>query len=234
MVQSVVIVVAGGFGKRMLHDRPKQYVPLAGIPILARTLIPFEKAPSIDRIILVVPDDDRKYVKDEIIDRYRITKVKQVQVGGEARQDSVRKGLEVLDDGDDIVLIHDGVRPFVTQELIERSIGEAVRSGAVIPVVPTADTVKVIGEDGSIRDTLDRTDLRLAQTPQAFKREIILEAFESACRDGFYGTDDASLVERLGGIPVRTIPGLPYNIKITTPEDLLLGEFLFNRGQSII
>jgi 2-C-methyl-D-erythritol 4-phosphate cytidylyltransferase len=233
MVQSVAIVVAGGSGKRMLHDRPKQYVPLAGIPILARTLIPFEKAPSIDRIILVVPDDDRKYVKDEIIDGYRITKVKQVQVGGEARQDSVRKGLEVLDDGDDIVLIHDGVRPFVTQDLIERSIGEAVRSGAVIPVVPAADTVKVVGEDGSIRDTPDRTDLRLAQTPQAFKREIILEAFESACRDGFYGTDDASLVERMG-IPVRTIPGLPYNIKITTPEDLLIGEFLLNRGQSII
>jgi len=233
MVQSVAIVVAGGSGKRMLHDRPKQYVPLAGIPILARTLIPFEKAPSIDRIILVVPDDDRKYVKDEIIDGYRITKVKQVQVGGEARQDSVRKGLEVLDDGDDIVLIHDGVRPFVTQDLIERSIGEAVRSGAVIPVVPAADTVKVVGEDGSIRDTPDRTDLRLAQTPQAFKREIILEAFESACRDGFYGTDDASLVERMG-IPVRMIPGLPYNIKITTPEDLLIGEFLLNRGQSII
>ncbi|MDO9515398.1 MAG: 2-C-methyl-D-erythritol 4-phosphate cytidylyltransferase [Syntrophales bacterium] len=233
MVQSVAIIVAGGSGKRMLHDRPKQYVPLAGIPILARTLITFEKTPSVGRIVLMVPKGDRDYVRDEIVGRYRIYKATQIQAGGEARQDSVRKGLEMVDDGDDIVVIHDGVRPFITQELIEASIREAAQNGAVIPVVPSTDTVKIISKDGSIRDTLDRADLRLAQTPQAFRRKIILEAYESAYQEGFYGTDDASLVERLG-IPVRTIPGLPYNVKITTPEDLVLGEFLLKRSESAI
>lgn len=233
MVQSVAIIVAGGSGKRMLHDRPKQYVPLAGIPILARTLITFEKAPSVGRVVLVVPGGDREYVRDEIVDRYRIVKVRQIQAGGKARQDSVRKGLEMVDSGDDVVVIHDGVRPFVTQELIARSIGEAARSGAVVPIVPSADTVKMIDNDGRVLDTLDRGTLRLAQTPQAFKREIILEAFEDAYREGFYGTDDASLVERMG-VTVRTIPGLPYNIKITTSEDLLFGEFLLERGESDI
>ncbi len=233
MVQSVAIIVAGGSGKRMLHDRPKQYVPLAGIPILARTLITFEKTPSVGRIVLVVPGGDRDYVRDEIVVRYRICKAKQIQAGGEARQDSVREGLGMVDDGDDVVVVHDGVRPFVTQELIELSIREAAQSGAVVPVVPSTDTVKIIGKDGSIRETLDRADLRLAQTPQAFRRKVIMEAYESAYREGFYGTDDASLVERFC-MPVRTIPGLPYNIKVTTPEDLVLGEFLLKRSESAI
>ncbi len=233
MVQSVAIIVAGGSGKRMLHDRPKQYVPLAGIPILARTLITFEKTLSVDRIVLMVPQHDINYVKDEIVGRYRIYKANQIQAGGEARQDSVREGLGIIDNSDDIVVIHDGVRPFITQELIDLSIREAAQNGAVVPVVPSIDTVKIIDKDGNIHDTLDRADLRLAQTPQTFRREIILEAFESAYREGFYGTDDASLVERLG-MPVRTIPGLPYNIKITTPEDLVLGEFLLKRSESAI
>jgi len=233
MVQSVAIIVAGGSGKRMLHDRPKQYVPLAGIPILARTLTAFEKVPSVGRIIIVVPQDDIQYVKDEIVDRYRIGKARQIQAGGRTRQDSVKAGLEMIGDGDDIILIHDGARPFVTQELIERSIGEAARNGAAVPVVPSADTVKMIAEDGSVQHTIDREILRLVQTPQAFRRQIVLDAFENAYREGFYGTDDASLVERMG-MPVTTIPGLPYNIKITTPEDLLFGEFLLERGESAI
>lgn len=233
MVQSVAIIVAGGSGKRMLHDRPKQYVPLAGIPILARTLITFEETPSVDRIVLVVPGDDREYVRDEIVVRYQILKAQQIRAGGETRQDSVREGLGAVGNGDDIILIHDGVRPFVTQGLIDLSIREAARSGAVVPVIPSPDTVKMIDRDGVVRDTPDRATLRCAQTPQAFRREIILEAFESACREGFQGTDDASLVERIG-VPVRTIPGLPYNIKITTPEDLVLGEFLLERGASAI
>jgi len=231
MVQSVAIIVAGGSGKRMLHDRPKQYVSLAGIPILARTLITFEQSPSVSRIILVVPQNDIQYVKDEIVGRYRIHKAWQIQAGGDARQDSVKAGLELVEDGDDIVLIHDGVRPFVTQELIETAIREATRSGAVTPVIPSTDTVKIINKDEIVQDTLDRADLRLAQTPQTFRREVILKAYENAYREGFYGTDDVSLVERLG-LPVRTIPGLSYNIKITTPEDLVLGEFLLQRSES--
>jgi len=217
----------------MLHNLPKQYLSLDGIPLLARTLITFEKTPSVGRIVLVAPRGDRDYVRDEIVDKHRILKAQQIQAGGKTRQDSVRRGLEMVDDGDDVVVVHDGVRPFVSHELIDLCIREAAEKGAVVPVVHFKDTVKIVDQDGIIRDTLDRAHLRLAQTPQAFRRKIILEAYESAYREGFYGTDDASLVERMG-TPVTTIPGLPYNIKITTPEDLALGEFLLKRSESAI
>ncbi|MBW2559104.1 MAG: 2-C-methyl-D-erythritol 4-phosphate cytidylyltransferase [Deltaproteobacteria bacterium] len=228
MVQSVAIIVAGGSGKRMSYHIPKQYLLLDGIPILGRTLIKFEKASSVGRIVLVVPKDDMDYVRDEITDKYRIFKVKHIQAGGETRQDSVRNGLEMVDDRDDVIVIHDGVRPFLSEKLIDLSIQEAARSGAVIPVIPLKNTVKIVDEDGIIRETPGRHNLRLAQTPQAFKREIILEAYKSAYKEGFYGTDDASLVECMGG-SVKTIPGSHDNIKITTPEDLALGELLLKK-----
>lgn len=216
----------------MSRDRPKQYLPLAGIPILARTLITFDRTPSIGRIIVVVPHGDVAYVTSRIVDRYHIGKARHIQTGGEKRQDSVRNGLEMIDDSDDIVLIHDGARPLVTQELIVSSIREAAYSGAVIPVISFPDTAKVIDNAGVIQDTPDRSSLRFAQTPQAFKRKIILDAYERAYQEGFYGTDDASLVERMG-VPVRTITGSPHNIKITLPEDLLFGECLLERSNRV-
>ncbi len=228
MVQSVAIIVAGGSGKRMLRDLPKQFLSLDGIPVLTRTLSKFEKAMSVVRIVLVVPEEDMDYAKDEIVDKHRILKVEHIQAGGKTRQDSVRKGLEMVDDRDDIIVIHDGVRPFLSEELIDLSIREAVRNGAVVPVIPLTDTVKLVGEDGIIRNTLGRNDLRLAQTPQAFRREIILEAYRNAYREGFYGTDDASLVERMG-VSVKTIPGSYDNIKITTPGDIILGKLLLKK-----
>ncbi len=228
MVQSVAIIVAGGSGKRMLRDLPKQFLSLDGIPVLTRTLSKFEKAMSVVRIVLVVPEEDMDYAKDEIVDKHRILKVEHIQAGGETRQDSVRKGLEMVDDRDDVIVIHDGVRPFLSEELIDLSIREAVRNGAVVPVIPLTDTVKLVGEDGIIRDTPGRNDLRLAQTPQAFRREIILEAYRNAYREGFYGTDDASLVERMG-VSVKTIPGSYDNIKITTPGDIILGKLLLKK-----
>ena len=228
MVQSVAIIVAGGSGKRMLRDLPKQFLSLDGIPVLTRTLSKFEKAMSVTRIVLVVPKEDMTYAKDEIVDKHRILKVEHIQAGGKTRQDSVRKGLEMVDDRDDVIVIHDGVRPFLSEELIDLSIREAVRNGAVVPVIPLTDTVKLVGEDGIIRDTPGRNDLRFAQTPQAFRREIILEAYRSAYREGFYGTDDASLVERMG-VPVKTITGSYDNIKITTPEDIFLGKLLLKK-----
>ena len=228
MVQSVAIIVAGGSGKRMLRDLPKQFLSLDGIPVLTRTLSKFEKAMSVVRIVLVVPEEDVNYAKDEIVDKHRILKVEHVQAGGKTRQDSVRKGLEMVNARDDIIVIHDGVRPFLSEELIDLSIREAVRNGAVVPVIPLTDTVKLVGEDGIIRNTPGRNGLRLAQTPQAFRREIILEAYENAYREGFYGTDDASLVERMG-VFVKTIPGSYDNIKITTPGDIILGKFLLKK-----
>jgi len=229
MLQSAAIVVAGGSGQRMSHDRPKQYLPLAGIPILARTLITFDRTPCVGRIIVVVPHGDIAYVTSQIVNRYHIGKARHIQTGGDTRQDSVRNGLQMIEDGDDIILIHDGARPLVTQGLIVCSIREAARSGAVIPVIPFPDTVKTIDNAGIVQNTPDRSRLRLAQTPQAFRREIILDAYERAYHEGFYGTDDASLVERMG-VPVRTIPGSPHNFKITLPEDLLLGELVLERS----
>ncbi len=212
----------------MSYDVPKQYLLLDGIPILGRTLIQFEMTSSVDRIVLVVPEEDMDYVRDEITDRYNVHKVKHIRAGGETRQDSVRNGLEMVDVTDDVIVVHDGVRPFPSKKLIDFTIMEAARHGAAIPVVPSTDTVKVIDKDGFIRDTLDRGTLRLVQTPQAFRREIILEAYRNAYRERFYGTDDASLVERLG-VPVKTVPGFYDNIKITTPDDLALGELLLKK-----
>lgn len=228
MVQSIAIIVAGGSGKRMLHDLPKQFLSLDGIPILARTLGAFQKSTSIVRIVLVVPKENVAYAKDEIVDKYQFCKVEHILAGGAARQDSVRNGLELVDDSDDVVVIHDGVRPFISETLIDLSIREAVKKGAVIPVVPVTDTVKTIDENGIVRDTVDRKMLRFVQTPQTFKREIIIEAYRNAYRKGFYGTDDASVVEHMG-VPVATIPGSRDNIKITTPEDIILCKLLLEK-----
>jgi len=230
MVQSIAIIVAGGSGKRMVSDLPKQFLSLAGIPVLARTLAIFEDSASIARIVLVVPKEHVKYARDEIVLTHHIRKVEHIRAGGETRQDSVRKGLEVVDDRDDVIVIHDGVRPFLTQELIDRSVLEASRSGAVVPVIPLTDTVKIVGHDGVVIDTPGRNTLRCAQTPQSFRREIILEAYRNAFREGFYGTDDASLVERMG-VSVKTIPGSHDNIKITTPEDIIRGQYLLKKSE---
>ena len=150
MVMAAAIIVAGGSGKRMPGDRPKQYLSLADVPILARTLITFEKTPSVGRIIVVAPQRDISYVREQIIGTYHIVKVHRILAGGGERQDSVRNGLKMIDDRDDVVLIHDGVRPLVTRDLIERSIREAERSGAVIPVIPVTDTVKMVDERGVV------------------------------------------------------------------------------------
>lgn len=214
----------------MMSDLPKQFLSLDDMPVLAHTLAIFEEAASIGRIILVVPKEGMKYAREEIVFRHKIRKVDHIRAGGEKRQDSVRNGLEVVEDRDDVVVIHDGVRPFVSQELIDRSVLEASRSGAVVPVIPLTDTVKIVGHDGLVIDTPDRNNLRFAQTPQTFKREIILEAYQNAFREGFYGTDDASLVERMG-VSVKTIPGSHDNIKITTPEDIIRGTFLLKKSE---
>jgi 2-C-methyl-D-erythritol 4-phosphate cytidylyltransferase len=228
-MKTVAIIVAGGRGKRMGHDLPKQYLALFNVPILARTLMKFERTPAISGIILVVPKDDIDYTKHAVVDEYRISKTIDIRAGGAERQDSVRNGLEAVDDEYDIIVIHDGIRPFVSEELIDLSIRGAAELGAVAIGVPVNDTVKFVRNDKTVKETPDRNNIWFAQTPQAFKRECIRAAYESAYRDGFYGTDDASLVERMG-VRVNMIPGAYDNIKITTPEDLVLGEFILKKN----
>jgi 2-C-methyl-D-erythritol 4-phosphate cytidylyltransferase len=228
-LKSVAIIPAGGSGKRMGTSLSKQYLTLAGKPILAYTLCNFQNSEMIDDIILVVPAEDAEYVRKAVVEGYGLTKVKKVIPGGAQRQDSVRNGLDAAGDGYDIVLIHDGVRPFISDRLISRAILAAESFGAVTVGVPAKDTIKHITSDGFVKDTLPRDTIWLIQTPQAFRMEIIKKAHQKAHDDGYYGTDDAALVERMG-IPVKTVTGSYNNIKITTKEDIDLAEYMINHG----
>jgi 2-C-methyl-D-erythritol 4-phosphate cytidylyltransferase len=229
-MKTAAIIPAGGMGRRMGAIRPKQYLPLSGMPVLAHTLKAFQSSLSVDEIILAVPKADLAYVRKKIIEKYGLSKVSFIVPGGEKRQDSVWNALGCVDDETEIVLVHDGVRPFVAAALIEEVIKRAREFGAVVSGVGINDTVKRMDDKDRIAETVSRDFLRLAQTPQAFKREIILKAYRKAYQEGFYGTDDAALVEKTG-VPVRLVPGDRNNIKITTKEDLILCEMMLRARQ---
>jgi 2-C-methyl-D-erythritol 4-phosphate cytidylyltransferase len=216
------IIVAAGESKRIQNKVPKQFIEIGGKPVLAHTLESFEKCDKVDEILLVVSEDWLTYCSAEIVDKYGFMKIKKVISGGERRQDSVYRGLLAIPNNTSIVVIHDGVRPLVRASKITETIKMCQECKAVILAVPIKETVKRI-EDGSVHTTLNRDRLWIAQTPQTFDYKILLDAFEKAKSDGFIGTDDASLVERLG-IDVKIIEGDYDNIKITTPEDLILAE----------
>ena len=221
------IIVAAGQGIRMSNTVRKQYIALDGIPILSRTLGVFDRCDLIDRIIVAVPKDDIDYCRNEIIPAADMKKEAILVVGGERRQDSVYNGLKTIESDDGIVLIHDGVRPFVNPEHLAACIKSAQKQGACILGIPAFDTVKHVNAKNEIIETRKRDTLWLAQTPQAFQLELIKRAHEIAKQEGFTGTDDASLVERLGGI-VKIIPGSRNNIKITNQEDLKLAQAILN------
>ncbi|WP_236026998.1 2-C-methyl-D-erythritol 4-phosphate cytidylyltransferase [Geomonas diazotrophica] len=211
-------------GKRMGAGSNKQYLMLDGMPILARTVQTFEEADCIDAIYLVSPEQEIPFCRSEVVERYGFTKVRAIVPGGSERQHSVYNGLRALEDiePDDLVLIHDGVRPFVSVRMLEEACAAAREAGASVVAVPVKDTVKVVRE-GVITETPPRETLWLAQTPQAFRYDLIRAAHDEAAAAGFLGTDDASLMERQGK-PVRVVPGDYRNIKITTPEDMILAE----------
>jgi 2-C-methyl-D-erythritol 4-phosphate cytidylyltransferase len=224
-MKTVAIIPAAGSSKRMQNNISKQYLLLDGIPVLAHTLGIFQRSPQIDEIFLIVPKRDIEFALNGIAERYGISKVSKILAGGKERQDSVRNGIDALESDHDIVVIHDGVRPFISEELVHSVILEASRVRAVTVGVPVKDTVKSIDRHGIVVETLNRNHLWLTQTPQAFEREIIREAYKAAYRDNFYGTDDASLVERIG-VKVTMIRGSYDNIKITTKDDVVLAEIL--------
>ena len=224
-MRTVAIVPAAGSGNRMGRGLSKQYLSLGGMPLLVHTLNVFEKCPLVDALLVVVPPPDVEAVRTEMLPRWNLKKLAGVIPGGKERQDSVRAGIETLDRDTDIVIVHDAVRPFITAKLIEDCIRAAAEEGAATVGVPVKDTVKEVGADGRVMRTCDRNLLWLTQTPQAFRRDIIENAHRAAVRDGYRGTDDTSLVERLG-ITVRMIRGDYGNIKITTPEDLVIAEAL--------
>ena len=218
-----VLIPAAGMGSRMGAAVNKQYLTLADRPVLAHTLTLFDHHPAIDHICIVSPEEEIDYCRAEVVERFGFTKVRNLIPGGAERQDSVYNGLSACAAADsDIILIHDGVRPFFPSGCIEEVVTAAERTGACVVGVPVKDTIKEVAE-GLIRSTPDRRRLWHAQTPQAFVFGLIRDAHERARREGFRGTDDASLVERIGH-PVAMIEGSYRNIKITTPEDLILAE----------
>jgi 2-C-methyl-D-erythritol 4-phosphate cytidylyltransferase/2-C-methyl-D-erythritol 2,4-cyclodiphosphate synthase len=227
-MKTIAIIPAGGAGKRLKAHVAKQYLFLDHMPVLVHTLKVFQKSKVIDNIILALPPDDLVSVWQELIDKYGLTKVTTIVAGGKTRQDSVNNGLAAINEKCDVVVIHDAVRPFVTQELIIQVVAAAKTAGAASSGVKAKDTIKETKKDNIVAATIPRQNLWLTQTPQAFKFELLKEAYKSAYDEKFYGTDDASLVERIGK-KVKMIEGSYENIKITTSEDLIMAEALMKK-----
>jgi 2-C-methyl-D-erythritol 4-phosphate cytidylyltransferase len=202
---------------------PKQFLELQSLPLLAHTLRAFDAAESVSAVIVVGPAAELPYCQREIVERYGFKKVLKLVPGGEERQDSVRHGVELVDDQHDVIVVHDAVRPFLTPAMIDAVVEQARAHRAAIVAIPMRDTVKRVGPSGLIEETVDRRPLWLAQTPQAFERALLQEAHRKAHLDRFRATDDSQLVERLG-VPVAIVEGSFENIKITRPEDLAIGE----------
>lgn len=221
-MNTTALIPAAGMGRRMGASINKQYLKLAGRPILAHTLALFENSPDIDRIIVISPQEEIPFCREQVVNRYGFRKVHDIVAGGAERQDSVRNGLGAVPgaSGDDIILVHDGVRPFLPAALLPDVIATAQQVGGCVVGVPVKDTVKEVS-DHRVVGTPMRERLWLAQTPQAFPFSVLRQAHERALAESFRGTDDASLVERLG-LPVAMVQGSYRNIKITTPEDLVL------------
>lgn len=221
-----VIIAAAGMSNRMGSKINKQFIAIDGKPILAHTIEKFEKCRHVDEIILVSKEEELDYCRKEIVKKYKFNKVANIIRGGKERQDSIYNGILALNEKTDIVLTHDGARPFVKNESIEDGIKAVIEHGACVVGVPVTDTIKVVSGENSIQSTPQRSLLWAAQTPQCFRKHILIKGYESAITDEFFGTDDSSIVERIG-YDVKMIMGSYDNIKITTPEDIILAESLF-------
>lgn len=219
------IIAAGGTGSRFGDARGKQYVELCGLPVVSWSVIAFDRAPSVAHIVIVCPGGRLEETRDEVVGPLTLGTPVSFALAGETRQGSVMNGLMAAPDGYPIVAIHDGARPLVSVEAIEDVIacvrGDASIDGAIC-ASRSVDTLKLV-EDGLIVATPDRSFYWVAQTPQAFRTERIVRAHKAASRDGYVGTDDASLVEREGG-RVRCVVAPRDNVKVTLPEDLVVAE----------
>ncbi|CAN5787206.1 2-C-methyl-D-erythritol 4-phosphate cytidylyltransferase [soil metagenome] len=218
--QAAAVIVAGGSGRRMGSDVRKQYLQLAGRPVLYHAVLPFLRHTRIGEVVVVLPEPDAAD-PPEWLSMLEV----QIVAGGLERSDSVRNGLRATRTGTGIVVIHDGARPFVSGELINRVLDAAGTGSGAIAAVRVTDTIKDVDPDGTIRGTPDRARLWQAQTPQAFPHALVLAAHERALEEGVGGTDDAALIERFGG-RVVIVEGATENLKITRPRDLVVAEAL--------
>ncbi|HOV89978.1 MAG TPA: 2-C-methyl-D-erythritol 4-phosphate cytidylyltransferase [Syntrophorhabdaceae bacterium] len=217
----LAIVLAGGAGKRMGAPTNKQFLLLDNKPIIVHTLQVFEECKPVDGVYLVVNQKDLPIIQEEILEQYRFNKIVKLVIGGRLRQDSVKNGLDAIENPCDIIIIHDGARPFISPSFIEKSIYLMEMFDAIIPALPVKDTIKVISKEGFVVKTLERDSLWQVQTPQTFKYDLITKAYREGMAKKLYGYDDATFLESIGK-KVKVIEGSPYNIKITTPEDLIM------------
>ena len=215
------IVLAAGSGKRMNSKVHKQYLIIQDRPVLYYSLKAFEDS-VVDEIVLVVGKGEEKFCRKEIVDKYGISKVKAIVEGGKERYHSVFEGLKQTSD-EDYVLIHDGARPFVNQDIIRRCMQEVQKYQACVVGMPVKDTIKIADEEGYAKQTPDRKNVCMIQTPQTFSYALIYEAYEEMLKtEDTAITDDAMVLERIKGKKSKLIEGSYRNIKITTPEDLLI------------
>jgi 2-C-methyl-D-erythritol 4-phosphate cytidylyltransferase len=214
------IIPAAGEGRRMGGTVPKQFLQIGGREVLARTLDVFEACVAIDDVWVVVTAEQCVSCQGTIIERYGFRKVRGVIAGGATRQASVWRGLQQVTDAVALVVVHDGVRPFVTELLLQQTLEQASRSGAAIAAVPLKDTLKRVSAAGTVEATVPREHLWRVQTPQAFQHGLLRGAFQHAWQQGLQATDEAGLIEALG-YPVHIVPSYEHNIKITTPDDLV-------------
>lgn len=227
-MRTLAIVLAGGAGKRMGAATNKQFLLLDNRPILAHSLQIFEDCRPVDGIYLVVNQRDLPLIQEEVLEVYKFNKILKLVIGGRLRQDSVRNGLEAIDEPCDIVVVHDAARPFVSPAFVEKSISLMEMFDAIIPALPVKDTIKAISKEGFVSKTLERDSLWQVQTPQTFKYNLILKAYREGTAKKLLGYDDATFVEHLGK-RVKVIEGSPYNIKITTPEDLIIAKGILSQ-----
>jgi len=227
-MQVSAIIPAAGHGRRMGNTK-KPYMNLAGKPILAHTLTVFQRCSSVSKILVVVAEGDEQKCAQDVITSYGIDKVVSIVTGGETRQESVFNALQNLPSDTDMVVIHDAVRPFVTEEMILNTLDCASQWGSAVLAVPVKDTIKEADDENLVVNTLDRQRLWAIQTPQTFKYGIILQAHLHARKNRIQTTDDASLVEQLGDHRVKLVMGSYENIKITTPGDLIIARAILEK-----
>lgn len=220
------IVLAAGQGKRMGTKVQKQYLEIDGKPVLYYSLWAFEQSPVIDEIILVVGKHQEEYCQSEIVDKYGISKVKTIVQGGEERYISVWNGLQQVD-GEGYVFIHDGARPFINEEILNRAYKDVVKCKACVVGMPVKDTIKLADGEGFVEETPERSRVWMIQTPQVFESGLVKAAYELLMQqDNIQVTDDAMAVEQMLGNKVKLTLGSYENIKITTPEDLEIASVL--------
>ena len=225
-MKAVAIIPAAGKGIRIGGAIPKQFVALGGLPLVVHTLIAFERTKSVAEVILVVPRQEESRAR-ALIEEYHIKKVDKIVVGGKTRQESVYAGLLATTPEVELVVVHDGARPLVSEEIIQRTLSRAKELGGAIAAVPVLDTLKESTLDACIKRTWDRQGFWLAQTPQTFRREILLAAYKRALKQNIVATDEASLVEQLGS-PVGLVEGSRENIKVTLPDDFRMAEYFLS------